>query len=142
MKPKVLYHGSPVYVSGIINPNRAVDPKNPHTENNLYAVYASDSREIAISRAIEKGNFSEEILRRMKEPRHVFLYTLPPESFEQSTINPSQYLSFIPVMPLKVEQIDLFEHLGLAVPNFWQHIITPPLSLTDKLLWGFAASSF
>lgn len=136
MKPKVLYHGSPICVQGMIKPCRAVDVKNYHHENNLCAVYATDNSELAISRAIEKGNLKRVDARRANESKYVFLYHLSSQTFERSTIDASQYISFVPVMPLKVESIDVFDYLGLIGPNFWQHIVTHPKSLMDKALWG------
>jgi hypothetical protein len=141
MESRILYHGSPTYVSGRITPSRAIDLKNRHPENNLLAVYASDNRALAISRAIEKGNFLKN-LGKVKEPKYIFLYSLPSQTFEQSNIGTSQFFSFVPVVPLNVESIDVFDYLNLIGPNSWNHMVESPKSLFGKMLHGFAASPY
>ncbi|MFA6974204.1 MAG: hypothetical protein WC238_05745 [Parcubacteria group bacterium] len=141
MKPRVLYHGSPKNILGMINPSRAVDINNSHPENNLNAVYASDNRTLAISRAVEKGNFPKDWMNVEKSSR-IFLYAVPSETFEQTKSDSSQYVSFVSVFPIRVEVINVPDYLSLREPNCWEHLAAYPKSLLDKMLLGFAASPF
>lgn len=140
MKPKMLYHGSPTKIDGEIVPSRAIDINNNSIENNLFAVYASSDRDTAIRRAIEKNNFKNG--ENVKKQSEIFLYTIPSETFEQSTYNNKQYFSFISIIPFKVETIDVIHYLNKREFNNWEHIIEYPNFLLDKLLLGFSASPF
>src|SRR3989344_1107528 len=114
MKPIYLYYGSAAPIDGeYILPKRGSDAKN-RAVNLHIAVYASDSKEIAIATALVKCKgvkgssirFSQNppaiIYEGWPEQEDIYLYTLSPEKFLQTNMK-KHWVSLLPVKPLKIE---------------------------------------
>jgi ADP-ribose pyrophosphatase YjhB (NUDIX family) len=122
--PSVLYHGSPHRIERLEpRPARGVGPEH----DMLTAVYATDSRNIAIAFAMsgtpdEDGNLSWDlemendrpiISYRAGHPRagqSGFVYSLSPEGFQKAAAH--QWVSFSPVTPISCETIRVDDYLG------------------------------
>lgn len=121
--PRTLYHGSPKRIDRLEpQPARGVGPGH----DLLTAVYATDSRNMAIAFAVsgtpdEKGNLSwslemeddrPHIAYKAGHPRSGetgFIYALSPEGFQQ--VAPHQWVSFCPVTPISCETIRVDDYL-------------------------------
>ncbi len=112
MKQDFLYHGSPLELE-LLEPRQAICSSGLE-ENNLFGVYASENRGLAIASGIVncKGiievrhNQSKHppyaiILEGQPNQNHIYLYTLPIETFENA--NRTQWLSQVPVKPILIE---------------------------------------
>jgi hypothetical protein len=122
-KPKYVYHGSPRKLEGDkLVPKQATDlaeaPENFHL-----AVYASDIKGIAIAMAIiaSKGveggslNSVEEpygIMFGLPKQEYIYLHTLSSETFEPA-VRP-QWISHVPVKPIKTEKLLVKDYLHLV----------------------------
>ena len=122
-EPPVLYHGSPHKVERLEpRPARGFGPER----DMLTAVYATDSRNMAIAFAIsgipdEEGNLSWTL--EMDDDRPVisyragrphggqpgFVYSLSPEGFQRVAAH--QWVSFSPVTPISCETIQVDDYL-------------------------------
>lgn len=125
-KIKVLYHGSNRLFKGDrLLPKEAKDLAN-RPENIHRAVYSTNIKNIAIAMAIisckgvkiaslgfEKKPFGT-IYKGWPKQDYVYLYTIPSTSFNKSGVSRSQYISFDPVKPYKVEKLAVEDHLCLV----------------------------
>jgi hypothetical protein len=114
MKPPILYHGSPRNIEGKLVPQKANGTTN-HPDNNLHAIYATDDPQKAIFRAIQKvRELSVGDWENLDEREQIFLYHLPSESFEKTSSDNSQYVSFSPVIPVKKEAVNVNYHFNYS----------------------------
>ncbi len=125
MTPIYLYHGTSVPIEGeLIMPRKGKDAKN-RPENMHTAVYATDSKDIAIAMAILrcKGvkmssirftqNPPATIYDGWPEQEEIYLYTISPSKFQQTSMK-KQWISLFPTKPLKVERIRVADFLHLV----------------------------
>ncbi len=128
-KPKYVYHGSGKELVGDkLVPKRATDlGDKPH--NTLEGVYASDVKEEAIAMGIlsckgvgssscgvyEKHDLKVEVIiyGGWPEQDHFYLYTLSSEVFENKPRGSHQYVSLVPVKPLKIERLLVKDYMHL-----------------------------
>lgn len=124
-KPIHLYHGSAKEIEGEeLLPRQAHDLSE--VPENLYcAVYATDIRDIAIARAIIrcKGVHSSTLMFKWRpcgliyngwpEQEHIYLYTLPSDTFKQEGGDGAQWHSLKPVKPSKIERISVLDNIHL-----------------------------
>jgi len=128
MNPKnILYHGSSKKLVGKkLNPSWG-DDSEERPENNLFAVYATDRKDLAIVMAMigceeviggsideyKMGKLNARIYGNYPKQKYIYLHYLPTETFKQTKIDKHQFVSFKAVKPIKTEKIILkdYHHL-------------------------------
>jgi hypothetical protein len=118
-KPKILYHGSPRKLKGVkLNPSRG-DDSEERPENNQFAVYATDRKDLAIVMAMigckdvmggsideyQEGKLNARIYGNYPSQEYIYLHFLPADTFKQTKIDKHQFVSPVPVKPIKTEKI-------------------------------------
>jgi len=126
-KIKILYHGSPNKLTGKkLNPSWG-DDSEERPENNLFAVYATDRKDLAIVMAMigskdvvggsideyQKGKLNARIYGNYPSQKFIYLYHLPTKTFKQTKIDKHQFVSLVAVKPIKTEKIRVkdYHHL-------------------------------
>lgn len=125
MTPIYLYHGSAVPLEGdVLMPKKGRDAKN-RPDNLHNAVYASDSKEIAVAMALVrcKGvkmssvrfthNPPATIYEGWPEQDEIYVFLLSPAKFIQTGMK-KQWFSLFPTKPLKVEKLRVADYLHLV----------------------------
>ncbi|MCK4553292.1 hypothetical protein KAT80_03750 [Candidatus Pacearchaeota archaeon] len=130
IKIKVLYHGSSKKLIGDkLFPKQSIDLEK-NLENLIKGVYATDIKDLAIAMAIicSKGTYSSSldfeeykkgeskgiIYKGWPKQKHIYLYTLPIQSFKKSQGINHQFVSKKPVKPLKIEKLLIKNNLHLV----------------------------
>ena len=134
MKPKYLYHGSSTKLVGEkLNPSWG-DDSEERPENNLFAVYTTDRKDLAIVMAMigckdvlggsiyeyEKDKLNARIYGNYPNQEFIYLYYLPIETFKQTKIDKHQFASLVEVETIRTEKIIIknYHHLvRLATKN-------------------------
>ena len=126
-KIKILYHGSPRKLVGKkLNPSWG-DDSEERPENNSFAVYATDRKDLAIVMAIfrckgiiggsideyQEGKLNARIYGDYPSQEFIYLHHLPIKTFKQTKIDKHQFLSLVAVKPIKTEKIKVkdYHHL-------------------------------
>jgi len=127
MKSKYLYHGSSRKLVGEkLNPSLG-DDSEERPENNLFAVYATDRKDLAIVMAIfgcedviggsinkyNKGKLNAKLYGKYPKQEFIYLHYLPTKGFTQTKIDRHQFVSLKPVKPLKTELIKVKDYTHL-----------------------------
>jgi len=127
-KPRYLYHGSPRKLVGEkLNPSWG-DDSEERPENNLFAVYATDRKDLAIVMAMigckdviggsideyQDGKLNARIYGNYPDQEFIYLYHLPVETFKQTKIDEHQFVSLVAVKPIKTEKIRVEDYHHLA----------------------------
>lgn len=110
-----LYHGSPNYIEGKVEPRQGEDiSKKP--EKNLLGIYATDNIEIAICKAVlscrgirgltylnseRKGPPYGIIFSGWPKAECIYIYKLPIATFKP--VSENSWISPVPVMPIEVQ---------------------------------------
>jgi len=128
MKTKVLYHGSSRKLVGeTLNPSLG-DDSEERPENNLFAVYATNRKDLAIVMAIigckdviggsideyKKGKLNARIYGNYPNQEFIYLHHLPIKTFKQTKIDKHQFVSFEKVKPIKTEKIRVKDYYHLV----------------------------
>lgn len=128
MKSKYLYHGSPNKLKGkVLNPSWGNDSEE-RSENNQFAVYATDRKDLAIVMAMigcknviggsidkySKGKLNAKIYGDYPNQEFIYLYYLPRKNFNQTRIDKHQFVSSVSVKPIKIEKIRVKNYTYLA----------------------------
>lgn len=126
-KSKYLYHGSPNKLKGnTLNPSQG-DDSDERPENKLFGVYASDRKDFAIAMAImtckdvlggsidgfKGGKIIARIYGKFPKQKYVYLYTVPSKTFRPTKTIEHQFISKVPVKPIKTEKIVVSDYLHL-----------------------------
>ena len=124
MTPIYLYYGSASPIEGeFIFPKKGADAKS-RSANLHVAVYAFDSKEIAIAVALVKCKgvkgssirFSQNppavVYEGWPDQEDIYLYTLSLEKFLQTSMK-KQWMSLVPVKPLKTEKLNVANYTHL-----------------------------
>ena len=124
---EILYHGSPKPLEGeeLRLSQGKDDPIRP--ENNEFGVYAASRKDLAIIMAIyacedclggsideyENDKLNAVIYGDFPKQKYVYIHHLKKDSFKQLKIDPYQYVSPVPVKPIKTEKIKIedYKHL-------------------------------
>lgn len=120
----VLYHGSGIKLEELV-PKKASCFNTK--EGNLIGVYATRLRNYAIAIALysskgDKGIGTVKINGRKAElviekgyPKQefIYVYTLNTDNFENIPQNSHQYISFVPVKPVKIEKLKTSDYLHI-----------------------------
>lgn len=124
-----LFHGSSNELSGdFLNPSQGKDVAE-RPENNYFAVYATDRKDLAIAMAIigcsdtiggsideyVDGKLNAKIYGDFPSQEYIFLHYLPIKSFKQTKIDEHQFYSLKVVKPLKTEKIRVKDYYHLFV---------------------------
>jgi hypothetical protein len=126
-KLKILFHGSSNKLIGDkLNPSQG-DDSYERPENNLFGVYATDRKDLAIvmgilgCRGVVGGSINEynddklnaRIYGDFPKQEYIYMYHLPTETFKQTQIDEHQFVSLVAVKPTKIEKIKVkeFTHL-------------------------------
>ena len=127
-RPNVLYHGSSRELEGeTLNPSWG-DDSEERPENNLFAVYATDRKDLAVVMAMigckdvlggsideyQDGKLNARIYGNYPSQEYIYLHYLPTDTFEQTKIDEHQFVSLVPVKPIKTEKIRVRDYLHLA----------------------------
>ena len=125
---RALFHGSPRPLIGeTLHPSWG-DDSEERPENNQLAVYATDRKDLAIVMAmigcadVLGGSIDEydndvlqaRIYGNYPAQEYVYVHTLPAETFTQTQIDKHQFVSLVPVKPIKTEKIKVKEYQHLA----------------------------
>ena len=126
-KPQHLYHGSPNKLIGDkLNPSKG-DDSDERPENKLLGVYATDRKDFAIVMSIlsckdviggsiegfTKNKIIAKIYGEFPKQKNVFLYTLSSKTFKPTKSIKHQYISKVPVKPIKIEKIKVSDYKHL-----------------------------
>ena len=126
-KPNVIYHGSSKKIIGeTINPSQG-DDSDERPDNKLFGVYAADRKDFAIVMGIfsckdviggsidgfTKNNIDAKIYGKLPKQKYIYLYTLSSKTFNPSKIIKHQFVSKVPVKPIKTERILISDYLHL-----------------------------
>jgi len=121
-----LYHGSPNYIEGMVEPRQGKDISN-RPEKNLFGIYATNNLEIAISKAMLScpGITGLTYLNsERKEPpygiifsgwlkaEYIYIYRLPIATFRQ--VSKHSWISPVPVMPIEVQIVQVQDVIHLV----------------------------
>ena len=126
-KPKYLYHGSSKKLVGEkLNPSWG-DDSEERPENNLFAVYATDRKDLAIVMAMigckdvvggsideyKEGKLDARIYGNYPKQKFIYLHHLSAKTFKQTKIDKHQFVSLSSVEPIKTEKIAVkdYHHL-------------------------------
>ena len=127
-KIKVLYHGSSrKLVDEKLNPSWG-DDSEERPENNQFAVYATDRKDLAIVMAMfgckdviggsideyQDGKLNARIYGNYPSQEYIYLHHLPTEMFKQTKIDKHQFVSSVPVKPIKTEKVRVEDYTYLA----------------------------
>jgi len=125
--PNVLYHGSSKKLVGdTLNPSQG-DDSDERLENKLFGVYATDRKDFAITMAIitcpgviggsiegfTKTTIDAKIYGKLPKQKYIYLYTLPAKTFRPTKSIQHQFISDVPVKPIKTEKILVSDYLHL-----------------------------
>ena len=124
---KFLYHGSSRKIEGKLKPSWG-DDSEERPENNLFAVYATDRKDLAIVMAMigckdviggsideyKEGKLNARIYGSYPKQEFIYLYHLPAKTFKKTKIDKHQFVSLISVRPIKVEKIKVKDYHHLA----------------------------
>ena len=128
MKTKILYHGSSKKLVGKkLNPSWG-DDSEERPENNLFAVYATDRKDLAIVMAIigckdviggsideyNEGKLNARIYENYPNQEFIYLHYLPTKTFKQTKIDLHQFVSLVKVKPIKTEKIRIKDYYHLV----------------------------
>ncbi len=127
MKPTILYHGSPNNLIGETLNLSQGDDSDERPENKLFGVYATDRKDFAIVMAIincknvlggsihgfTKNTIRAKIYGTFPKQKYVYLYNLPSEPFKSTKTIKHQFISKLPVKPIKVEKILISDYTHL-----------------------------
>lgn len=126
MIPKFLYHGSPNYIEGEVEPRQGKDINNK-PEKNLFGIYATNNLEIAISKAIlscpgirELTYLNSErknppygiIFSGWPEAEHIYIYKLPIATFKP--VSKHSWVSPAPVMPIDLQILQVRDYIHVV----------------------------
>lgn len=124
---KNLYHGSSKKLVGeFLKPSQGKDSEE-RPENNLFAVYATDRKDLAIvmgilgCRDVTGGSIGEYVEGKLDAtiygdyPKQKFIYVhhLPQVTFKQTKIDKHQFVSEVLVKPTKTEKLLIKNYLSL-----------------------------
>jgi hypothetical protein len=116
MALEYVYHGSPNYIEGKVEPRQGKDISNK-PENNLFGIYATSNSEIAITQAIlscqgTRGlaylNFEGKgppygiIFSGWPKAEYIYIYKLPIATFKR--VSKHSWVSPVPVIPIEVQE--------------------------------------
>jgi len=118
-EPFQLYHGSPRPLEGTHLQPSLGDDSEERPENNQLAVYAADRRDLALVMAMfacsdvtggsldeyKDGTLQGKIYGRYPSQKYIWLHHLPSQTFTQTKIDSHQYVSLVPVRPIKTEKV-------------------------------------
>jgi hypothetical protein len=122
-----LYHGSPKKLIGeTLNPSQGED-SDERPDNQIFGVYATDRKDFAIAMAIlncegtlggsindlTKDKIDAKIYGDFPKQKYVYLHTLPIKTFIPSERIKNQFISKVPVKPIKTEKILISDYLHL-----------------------------
>jgi len=124
----VLYHGSPKKLIGEKLKPSLGDDSEERPENNLFAVYATDRKDLAIVMAMfsckgvtggsidkyQNGKLNARIYGGYPKQEFIYLYHLPVKTFKQTKIDKHQFVSLVAVKPIKTEKIKLEDYRHLV----------------------------
>lgn len=121
-----LYHGSVRKIKGkFLLPSKPQDLEN-NPDNLHKAVYATNIKEIAIAMAIISCKGSNRASLKFKrkpygiiyegwpKQKYLYLYTLPKDSFIKSGEGGKQWISIMPVKPIKEEKLLVKDYIYLV----------------------------
>ncbi|MBW2969327.1 hypothetical protein KY314_04420 [Candidatus Woesearchaeota archaeon] len=126
--PKVLYHGSSKKLVGDkLNPSQG-DDSDERPENKLLGVYATDRKDFAITMAIitcpgvtggsiegfTKTTINAKIYGNLPKQKYIYLHTLSAKTFRPTKSIKHQFISDVPVKPIKTEKILVSDYLHLV----------------------------
>ena len=127
MKSKYLYHGSSGELKGSkLNPSWGEDSEE-RPENNLFAVYATDRKDLAIVMGIlgcedvlggsideyQGDKLNAVIYGDFPKQEFIYLHYLPIKTFSQTEIDKHQFVSKVAVSPIKTEKIRIRNYYNL-----------------------------
>jgi hypothetical protein len=127
-KIEVLYHGSSRKLIGEkLNPSWG-DDSEERPENNLFAVYSTDRKDLAIVMAMigckdviggsideyKKGKLNARIYGNYPKQKFIYLHHLPVKTFKQTKIDKHQFVSLVAVKPIKTEKIRVEDYTHLV----------------------------
>ena len=109
MKPKILYHGSSKKISLLVPRQPSKDLSN----NSMKAVFATNVKDRALAMGLTKtkgslsfrGNKKMNFVKGSPRMKHVYLHYLGSKSFKQN--RPGEFISYIPVKPVKIEEYNV-----------------------------------
>jgi len=127
-KINVLYHGSPRKLVGEKVKPSLGDDSEIRPENNLFAVYATDRKDLAIVMAMigckdviggsideyQNGKLNARIYGKYPKQEFIYIHHLPAETFKQTKIDKHQFVSLVAVTPIRTEKIRVKDHHHLA----------------------------
>lgn len=123
MKPKYLWHGS-VSKREVLEPSKAVDLSG-HPDSNKKGVYATDIKELAMEfgladKKLHKfADYSKKPVQLVlfegdiRKGKKFYLHKLPSTSFKEMPEGSHQWVSFKPVKPIEIQElnVDDYKHL-------------------------------
>ena len=127
MKSKYLYHGSPNKLKGkVLNPSWGNDSEE-RPENNQFAVYATDRKDLAIVMAIfrckdvvggsideyKNNKLNARIYGDFPKQEYIYIYHLPIETFKKTHIDKHQFVSLVEVKPNRTEKLKVKDYMHL-----------------------------
>ena len=127
MNIKNLYHGSSKELIGEkLNPSQGND-LDIRPENNKFAVYATNRKDLAIVMGIlsckdviggsineyKNNKLNATIYGEFPKQEYIYLYTLPVQTFIQTKIDEYQFYSLESIKPIKTEKIKISNYYNL-----------------------------